>query len=71
MLFLASHKKCPCDSLVIFVKCMEPLTSKETFGSYKKSLYSPGDDPIAFFHVTVGLGYLKDYLLLLLTAFDK
>lgn len=45
---------------------MEPFTSNETFGSYKKSLYSPGDDPIAFFHVTVGLGYLKNYLLLLL-----
>lgn len=59
MLFLASHKKWPWDSLVIFVKWIEPFTSNETLGSYKKSLYSPGDDPIAFFQVTVGFGYLN------------
>lgn len=49
---------------------MEPFTSNETLGSYKKSLYSPGDDPIAFFHVMVGFGYLKDYITLLLTGND-
>lgn len=48
MLFLASHRYWPCASLVIFLKCKDPLLYNETFGSYSKSLYSPGVAPIAF-----------------------
>lgn len=48
ILFFASHRKCPCASFVIFLKCNDPLPYSNTFGSYKNSLYSPGVAPIAF-----------------------
>lgn len=47
ILFLASHRYWPCASLVIFLKYKDPLLYSETFGSYSKSLYSPGVAPIA------------------------
>lgn len=48
ILFFASHRKWPCASFVIFLKCNDPLLFNDTFGSYKNSLYSPGVAPIAF-----------------------
>lgn len=48
MVFFASHRKCPCASLVIRLKCNDPLLYNSTFGSYKNSLYSPGVAPNAF-----------------------
>lgn len=62
ILFFASHKKCPCASLVIFLKLNDPLLNNETFGSYKNSLYSPGVAPIAlpFVRACIRIGILNE-----------
>lgn len=68
ILFLASHKYWPCASLVIFLKFNDPLPYSDTFGSYSKSLYSPGVAPIAF--PIIALHFIIRYILFCLFFFS-